>query len=93
MLHPPMSVQACLAEQTRAMTVVFDPDGDPLPSRAEMTQPLVLIGPEGGWSDEEVALFAEQGIARYRLGSTILRAETMPAVALALIQQMRGWPG
>lgn len=93
MLHPPMSVQACLAEQTRAMTVVFDPDGDPLPSRAEMTQPLVLIGPEGGWSDEEVALFAEQGTARYRLGSTILRAETMPAVALALIQQMRGWPG
>ena len=92
-LHPPISVQACLAEQTRAIAVVFDPDGDPLPSRAEMTRPLVLIGPEGGWSDEEVALFAEQGTARYRLGTTILRAETMPAVALALIQQMRGWPG
>ena len=81
-----------MALQTHAMPVVFDPDGDPLPSRADITRPLVFIGPEGGWSDEEATLFAEQGTARYRLGSTILRAETMPAVALALIQQMRGWP-
>ena len=91
-LHPPMSVRACLAQQTHAMPVVFDPDGDPLPSRADITRPLVFIGPEGGWSDEEATLFAAQGTARYRLGSTILRAETMPTVALALIQQMRGWP-
>ena len=59
---------------------------------ADISKPLVLVGPEGGWSDEETTFFAEQGIARYRLGSTILRAETMPAVALALIQQVRGWP-
>jgi 16S rRNA (uracil1498-N3)-methyltransferase len=47
---------------------------------------LLLIGPEGGWSENEVALFAEHGIAPLRLTQTILRIETAAVAAAAIIQ-------
>lgn len=45
---------------------------------------VLLIGPEGGWSDEELAWFVERGLTRARLTETILRVETA-AVAAATI--------
>lgn len=56
-------------------------------SRAELNFLLLdhfLIGPEGGFSDEEVALARQAGIEPISLGPRILRAETA-AVALAAI--------
>lgn len=44
----------------------------------------VLIGPEGGWSEKEIALMKERNIPVYSLGSQILRAETA-AIAFASI--------
>ena len=46
--------------------------------------PLTLaIGPEGGWTDEEVALLEEHGFSRYSLGSRILRTDTATIALLA----------
>jgi len=39
-------------------------------------RPLLAIGPEGGWTDAEVALLEDRGFARYSLGSRILRTDT-----------------
>ena len=91
-LHPPRTVKACIDEQANGVPIVFDIDGALLPRQVDIHQPLILIGPEGGWSDKEAQFFRDQDVARYRLGDTVLRAETMPAVALALIQHLRGWP-
>ena len=41
------------------------------------------VGPEGGWTGEEVAEFGKAGWRSVRLGSTILRAETAAIAALA----------
>ena len=42
-----------------------------------VSSPLLLaIGPEGGWTDDEVALLESHGFARYSLGSRILRTDT-----------------
>lgn len=46
---------------------------------------VLCIGPEGGWSDKEVALFAESGATLVRLNSPILRAETAAIVAATLV--------
>ena len=46
---------------------------------------LLAIGPEGGWTDEEVSLLEEHGFARYSLGSRILRTDT---AAIALLAQL-----
>ena len=49
---------------------------------------LLAIGPEGGWTDDEVALLEERGFRRHSLGRRILRTDTA-AIAL-LAQLMRG---
>lgn len=46
----------------------------------------MLIGPEGGWTDEERATFAESRWPPVSLGPLILRAETAAIAALAVIR-------
>ena len=54
----------------------------PLPSSL-----LLAIGPEGGWTDEEVALLEEHGFSRYSLGSRILRTDTATIALLAQLMK------
>lgn len=50
-----------------------------------LTTPIgVLIGPEGGFTDEELAFFKQNNIPILTTGPTILRAETAAIVALTL---------
>ena len=55
----------------------------------------VLIGPEGGFAEEERALLLRQPqILRLSLGPRILRADTAGVAALALVQAALGdWAG
>lgn len=55
----------------------------------------VLIGPEGGFAEEERALLLRQpNILRLALGPRILRADTAAVAALALVQTALGdWGG
>ena len=46
---------------------------------------LVIIGPEGGFSDKEFALFREMKLPRLSLGDLILKAETAVIVTLGNI--------
>ena len=50
----------------------------------------VLIGPEGGFSLAEIEKTREYGFQTVSLGPRILRAETAPVVALALLQSLWG---
>jgi 16S rRNA (uracil1498-N3)-methyltransferase len=47
---------------------------------------LLAVGPEGGWTEEELTLFGQHGWISASLGDTILRAETaaMAATAIAI---------
>ena len=46
---------------------------------------FLAIGPEGGWSEDEMQLFQNTGWISASLGSTILRAETAAIAATAVV--------
>ncbi len=50
----------------------------------------LVVGPEGGFSENEVMQATQRGFQGMILGSRILRAETAPLVALSLLQSHYG---
>ena len=48
------------------------------------SEAFLAVGPEGGWTHEELSWFRQAGWAAASLGDTILRAETAAIVATAL---------
>src|SRR5437762_2177700 len=48
----------------------------------------ILIGPEGGWSAEEVEAAVAAGYVPITLGRRTLRADAMPIVALGVLQYL-----
>ncbi|MEV4557280.1 16S rRNA (uracil(1498)-N(3))-methyltransferase [Kitasatospora sp. NPDC049285] len=53
-----------------------------LPASGEI---VLIVGPEGGVSPDELAAFAEAGAAPYRLGPSVLRTSTAGVAAGALL--------
>lgn len=69
-----------LPEATKALSELTLPD-----------KPISLIvGPEGGFRDDEVDLIRQQGIQTIKFGPRILRAETAVVAGLALCQSNWG---
>jgi 16S rRNA (uracil1498-N3)-methyltransferase len=67
-----------LSEVERELTLK-----DALPPDANSV--LLAFGPEGGWTDHELAVFGEAGWASASMGNTILRAETAVIAAVAVV--------
>jgi 16S rRNA (uracil1498-N3)-methyltransferase len=63
---------------------VADRGGD-----APRLHPLVLVGPEGGWSPEERASADDAGAARMALAPHVLRAETASVAVGSLLAALR----
>jgi 16S rRNA (uracil1498-N3)-methyltransferase len=54
------------------------------------TKAVILIGPEGGFEEQEIRDAVDAGFTSYSLGPRILRAETAAVSACALIQYLLG---
>jgi 16S rRNA (uracil1498-N3)-methyltransferase len=73
---------------TMSLTIVLESD---VPDRlTDLTLPdtgdiLLVVGPEGGITDEELRTLREAGARAVRLGTTVLRTSTAAAVALGAI--------
>jgi 16S rRNA (uracil1498-N3)-methyltransferase len=79
------TTKAILSERTGAASLT----AMPLPSDPEQSI-VVLIGPEGGWSQEELRLAQEHGYRSLTLGARILRAETAAIAAISVLQSRLG---
>ena len=51
---------------------------------------LLLSGPEGGLSADEEARACDAGLRPVTLGARVLRAETAPLAALAMLAALHG---
>lgn len=50
----------------------------------------IVVGPEGGISEEELTMLAASGFTAVRLGSSVLRASTAGPAAIAALSALRG---
>jgi 16S rRNA (uracil1498-N3)-methyltransferase len=71
------------------------PSSDPIAALREMrgasAKLAVLVGPEGGFTDDERAqILARPSVVRLSLGPRILRADTAAVAVLALVQAVLG---
>ena len=86
-VFPPMSLVNFLADFKGAGLLLDPRASDTLTTIAPPQAPLfVLIGPEGGLSENEVDLAKKMGFQGIRLGPRILRTETAAPVILSLLQ-------
>ncbi|OEJ31943.1 16S rRNA (uracil(1498)-N(3))-methyltransferase [Streptomyces subrutilus] len=87
-------VAALLAGADLAMVLHEDRDtpsealaGAELPAAGSV---VLVVGPEGGVSPEELAVFAEAGAHPYRLGRSVLRTSTAGTAATAVLLARTG---
>jgi 16S rRNA (uracil1498-N3)-methyltransferase len=76
----PGSLRILLSETETETTLT-----DVLRPRSSDADVVLVLGPEGGWTDEELELFREAGWISASLGGTILRAETAAIAATAIV--------
>ena len=92
-VRPPLDLPRFLAEVPReGQRLVLSPTGPGslagLPGMAARVE--LLIGPEGGLDDAELAAAERAGFAPVRLGPRVLRTETAGIAALAVLQALWG---
>ena len=89
----PLSFKQALAEMSKTPSIAFyEGGGQPLSAlvNADQTSLAVMIGPEGGFDDAEIEQLRQNGVAVATLGKRILRCETAPVAALAILMQLTG---
>lgn len=84
-IEAPASFDEVIARPERR--IVFDLSGSPASAPAEAGAPydgplILLVGPEGGWTGEELERARNAGCTFLRLGTRRLRAETAAIAAL-----------
>jgi len=77
---------------SEGIKIILDPRStenfSDLPSPQESA--ILAIGPEGGFSDDEIAEARQLNFVNLSLGPRVLRAETAPIAALTLVQHVWG---
>jgi 16S rRNA (uracil1498-N3)-methyltransferase len=92
-IHTPLKLtEALVCLDDGCCAILLHPDGHAkLDSVVTAGKPtIVLTGPEGGFTEDEVRAATEAGFTSVALGSRIMRTETAPIVALGLVQYLAG---
>jgi 16S rRNA (uracil1498-N3)-methyltransferase len=96
-LGPPASFKVLVGtSQAYDLRIIFHHGNPGLKSRSfqsdgkDVRKVLALIGPEGGFTPDEVELALKCGFVRVPLGPTILKADTAAVAACAVLQYAFG---
>lgn len=84
-IHNILKLADCLDTYSYLSGIVWEPTAQKFTVGDLEKVNAVYIGPEGGWTKEELELFEQKGIKQYSLGPQILRAETAVIAALSQI--------
>lgn len=87
----PLADLPAVLDRFAGALAVFLSTGQGVATLIELTEPpaLLLVGPEGGWTEGEEALMRGRGLTPASLGTTILRIETAAVVAAGIARLVR----
>ena len=86
-LAEPQTLEQALDQADPKTSIFFDPSGTVQAPVVYQRATSCFIGPEGGFSESEVSLAQDRGLAIASLGSLTLRGETAAIVASYLLIQ------
>ncbi len=90
-LRPPLDLAEWVASGADGIRLVLAPGDHPPLASLEAPQAVeVLVGPEGGFEEQEMDLLLRSGVMAVSMGPRILRTETAGPAALAILQAMAG---
>ncbi|HXV63985.1 MAG TPA: RsmE family RNA methyltransferase [Vicinamibacteria bacterium] len=89
-ISPPRSLLEVLDQAQETCIVMAQPGAPALEVARTADAVLALIGPEGGWSENELTLARKRSVALYGLGPRTLRTETAAIATAAILQWNRG---
>jgi len=95
-IHPPQALDTWLPSLSeKYYKLILHPYVQPYNFDAsstsnESSELALLVGPEGGLSEQEVDLAIAEQFSGMRLGPRILRAETAPLVAMSILMHQLG---
>lgn len=90
-VHPALSLDKWLAQNTNELKLTLDPWAkDTIKTLTPVSALRLVIGPEGGFSDREVALTTQAGFVAVQLGPRVLRTETAALTAISALQLQMG---
>lgn len=82
----PISLNNWLASELPVTKLVLAPNKDQIDVLANATLDIaLLIGPEGGLSEQEIQSSNHAGFINWCIGNRVLRTETAPIVALSIL--------
>jgi 16S rRNA (uracil1498-N3)-methyltransferase len=87
----PLNLVQWLGQAGNHSRLILEPGADtPLSGLQMGNQVELLVGPEGGFTERELACAKEQGVQAVSLGPRILRTETAGPAACAVLQAQAG---
>jgi len=91
-VEPPLSLTDWMTGADRSLSLVLDPLADNRLSGLSVKGDSisVLVGPEGGFTDEELNALRSKGLLSVSLGPRVLRTETAGPAAIAVLQAKSG---
>lgn len=92
-LNNPITLDQWITQQHPGLCLaaLVNSDNNPIQEvKDKPSQVNILIGPEGGFTEQEEALMKEHTFLAWQLGPRVLRTETAGVVALTLLQNQFG---
>jgi 16S rRNA (uracil1498-N3)-methyltransferase len=91
-VNPPLALTEWLMQGSpETVRIVLDPLAErALTDWEQVSRVTLVVGPEGGFSEVEVALLGRSGADAYSLGPRVLRTETAAPAAVAVLQSLAG---
>jgi 16S rRNA (uracil1498-N3)-methyltransferase len=95
---PPQSLEQILTNKDLGLVLLCDPAAEEDLSATLLKQQAAvqagvsfLIGPEGGWSNEEIQTTRQSKVGSVRFGPRVLRSETAGLALTAATTALLGW--